>query len=122
LQILILQSTKGDYMAYDELLAARIRGAIGEKPGLVEKKMFGGVGFLINGNMACGVHKQSLMVRVGPEQHQESLAQPGVRPFDLTGKPMAGWVLVEPEGFATQADLQRWVELGVIFAASLPPK
>jgi len=108
-------------MAYDEILAARVRSAPAN-PGLLEKKMFGGIGFLLDGNMACGVHQGSLMVRVGPQQHESALAQPGVRPFDLTGKPMAGWVLVDSKGFASDDDLNHWVKLGVAYAATLPAK
>jgi TfoX/Sxy family transcriptional regulator of competence genes len=77
-------------MAYDELLAVRMRAALGPLPNLVEKKMFGGVGFLINGNMACGVHKNNMIVRVGPAKYKEALARPHTRPFDMTGRPMSG--------------------------------
>lgn len=108
-------------MPYDQTLAERIRKAPGN-PGLLEKKMFGGVGFLLNGNMACGVHQQSLMVRISKENHQAALTQPGVRPFDMTGKPMAGWILVDPEGIASDDDLNHWIEQGVAFATSLPAK
>jgi hypothetical protein len=81
-------------MAYDELLGVRIRAALGPLPGLEEKKMFGGVSFLVKGNMACGVHKNSLIVRVGPEKHAWSLARPHTRPFDMTGRPLSGWIVV----------------------------
>ena len=109
-------------MTYDTLLAARLRAALGPLPDLVEKKMFGGVGFLFNGNMACGVHKNDLIVRVGPRRSAEALIRPHTRIFDMTGHPMAGWVMVEPEGCASEAELIAWVEQGLAFARSLPPK
>jgi TfoX/Sxy family transcriptional regulator of competence genes len=109
-------------MAYDEGLAQRIREALGDLPGLVEKKMFGGVGFMVHGNMACGVHKDALVVRVGPKEHKEALARPHTRPFDITGRPMTGWVMVAPEGCQSDEDLKDWVKDGVDFAITLPPK
>ena len=109
-------------MAYDELLTARMRGVLSPQKGLEEKKMFGGVGFLIHGNLACGVNKNDLIVRVGPAKHALSLKKPHTRPFDITGRPMAGWVMVEPEGCATEKELADWIQLGVAFASSLPKK
>jgi hypothetical protein len=109
-------------MPYDELLAFRIRALLGPLPNLVEKKMFGGVGFLINGNMACGVHKNDLIVRVGTANYEQALSRLHARPFDITGRPMAGWVMVAPEGCAREADLKAWVEQGLAFALSLPAK
>ena len=109
-------------MAYDEELAERVRLAMAGTSGLVEKKMFGGTGYLLHGNMACGVNGSNLIVRVGPDTYQEALDQPGVRVFDLTGRPMSGWVQVTPQGFSDQASLQAWVKRGVQFALSLPPK
>lgn len=109
-------------MAYDEGLAQRIREVLGDRPGLVEKKMFGGVGFMLHGNMACGVNKEDLIVRVGPENYAESVTRPHTRPFDLTGREMTGWVVVLPEGHESDDDLEGWVRQGVDFALSLPPK
>ena len=109
-------------MAYDEGLAERVRDAIGDRPGLVEKKMFGGVGFMLLGNMACGVNKDDLIVRVGPEQYEEVVIRPHARPFDFTGRPMKGWVMVAPSGYEDDKDLEGWVDDGVSFALSLPPK
>jgi hypothetical protein len=109
-------------MAYDELLGVRIRAALGPLPGLEEKKMFGGVGFMVNGNLACGVHKNNLIVRVGPENHTAAMARPHTLPFDMTGRPMAGWLMVEPLGIATENELKTWVDQGLAFARSLPPK
>lgn len=109
-------------MAYDEVLASRIHGVLDQQPGLVEKKMFGGVAFLIQGNMAVGVHKDMLMVRVGPDAYDETMKYPHTRPFDLTGRTMKGWVLVEPDGLSSESELKEWVESGVNFALTLPPK
>jgi hypothetical protein len=109
-------------MAFDEHVAARLRAELGTLPGLTEKKMFGGIAFMIGGNMACGVIGDDLIIRVGTAQHAAALAQPGARVFDFSGKPMAGWVMVAPEGYAAADDLVRWVKLGVAFAGSLPVK
>jgi len=109
-------------MAYDELLAARMRAILAALPGLEEKKMFGGIGFLVNGNMACGVNKNDLIVRVGPEKHAAALARPHTRPFDMTGRPMAGWVVVESEGCRGEKDLADWIQQGLAFTRSLPAK
>ena len=109
-------------MTNDELLGVRIRAALGPLPGLEEKKMFGGVGFMVNGNLACGVHKNNLIVRVGPENHTAAMARPHTLPFDMTGRPMAGWLMVEPPGIATESELKAWVDQGLAFARSLPPK
>jgi len=109
-------------MAYDEGLAQRIREVLAERPGLVEKKMFGGIGFMLQGNMACGVLKDELIVRVGPERYEEAVTRPHTRPFDFTGRPMRGWVTVASEGYESDEALQGWVQQGVDFALSLPPK
>ena len=109
-------------MAHDELLATRIRAALGPLPGLEEKKMFGGVGFMLNGNMACGVHTNGLIVRVGSEKDAWAISQPHTRPFDMTGHPMSGWIVVDPPGCASEAALKAWVNLGLDFALSLPAK
>lgn len=109
-------------MAYDEGVAQRTENVLGQLPGLVAKKMFGGVGYLVQGNMACGVHKDMLIVRVGPEAYEEALEKPYTRQFDMTGRPMRGWVMVESGGFDSDEDLGYWVDRGVEFALSLPPK
>jgi len=109
-------------MAYDELLAQRLSEALDEQPNVEDKKMFGGVGYLVNGNMVCGVLNEDLIVRVGPEGYEEALGEEHVREFDITGRAMRGWVMVGPEGHASDDDLTRWVSLGLDFALSLPPK
>jgi hypothetical protein len=109
-------------MAYDEGLAQRIHELLSDRPELVEKKMFGGVGFMLQGNMACGVNQDDLIVRVGPDKYETAVIRPHTKPFDFTGRPMKGWVMVGPEGYASDADLKDWVAQGVEFALSLPPK
>lgn len=107
-------------MAYDDLLASRIQALLGSFPGLVEKGMFGGVGFHLYGNMACGVHKNDLIVQVGPANDDTALVHPHVRPFDMTGRPMSGWVMVESLGCETESQLNAWIRRGIDFARSLP--
>ena len=109
-------------MAYDENLAARIADLLTGTPDIEERKMFGGVGYMLKGNMACGVHKDFLIVRVGPEKFQEALDDPHTKVFDITGRPMTGWVMVASRGFESDADLGRWIDQGVSFAKSLPSK
>jgi len=108
-------------MAYNIKLAERIRSELDGIP-VVEKKMFGGVGFLLNGNLACGVNKDDVIVRVEPEKHAALLKKSHVRPFDMTGRPMKGWLLVEEAGVKTEKQLSAWVKEGVEFASTLPPK
>jgi hypothetical protein len=109
-------------MAYDEGLAARVRDVLGGQPGLAEKRMFGGLAFLVHGNMACGVRGDDLMVRVAADTAETMLGEPGARPSDMGGRPMKGWLLVGPDGNAEDGDLRRWVGRGVSYASSLPPK
>ena len=109
-------------MAYEEALASRVRETLGENPEITERKMFGGIAFMLSGNMAVGVSKDDLMVRIDPDDQDEALAQSGVRVFDMTGRPMKGWILVAPEATEDDAALLRWVEAGLDFAGSLPPK
>lgn len=109
-------------MAFDEQLAERIRSTLGKRKGLVEKKMFGGVAFLLNGNMCVGVHKSDLIVRLAPEETETALAQPHTRRFDLTGRPMKGWILVQSAGLNTEAKLRSWVQVAVEYVAALTAK
>jgi TfoX/Sxy family transcriptional regulator of competence genes len=109
-------------MAYDHRIADEIRTGIGPHPALTEREMFGGIVFMINGNMAVGVSGDELMVRVGKEAHDDAVSRPGARPFDTGARPMRGWVGVTREGFSTEEDLLSWVEWGVSFAESLQPK
>jgi TfoX/Sxy family transcriptional regulator of competence genes len=107
-------------MAYDEALAERVRSAVGRRAGVTEKRMFGGIAFLLGGKMFCGVANDDLMVRVGPDRHEDSLAQPHVRPMDFTGRPMKGYVYVGPPGTRTESAVRKWVERATTFVATLP--
>lgn len=109
-------------MAYDEALADRIRDAIGVRSGVTERKMFGGIAWMVGGNMACGAIDDRLIVRLDPDEAERALSEPHVGPFDATGRPMRGFVTVGPEGVADEAELVRWVDCGADHAASLPPK
>lgn len=109
-------------MAFDEGLAQRVREMLVDRSGLDEKKMFGGLSFLLQGNMACGIIEEDLIVRVGPHNYEEALAHDQARPFDFTGRVMTSWVMVGPEGYEDDGDLQAWVQRGLDFAGSLPPK
>ena len=110
-------------MAFDEQLAARIRKRLGKRVGLTERQMFGGVAFLVNGNMCVGIHKDGLIVRLAAEDTDQALREKHTRIFDLSGgRTMKGWILVQPKGLATDAALGKWVGIGLEYAAGLPPK
>jgi TfoX/Sxy family transcriptional regulator of competence genes len=109
-------------MAFSEELAERIRQGLARKNGIEEKRMFGGIGFLLNGNLLVGVWKESLIVRLGPEEGGEALKEPHVKEFDITGRPMKGWVLVAPQGVEDDDQLRGWVRRGVKFVGKLPAK
>lgn len=109
-------------MAYDEGLAERIRVLLSGRAGYDERRMFGGIAFLLQGNMAAGVLGEDLMARVGPDAHDDALARPHTRVFDLTGRVMRGWVVVEAPGIAEDSDLAAWLDRGAAYAESLPPK
>ncbi len=110
-------------MAYDDELAHRIREQLADEHGVTEKAMFGGLAFMLAGNMAVGISSGGeLMVRVGADASDEALARPNTRIFDMTGRPMKGWILVATEGFASKRQLGAWVRRGVAFARTLPAK
>jgi TfoX/Sxy family transcriptional regulator of competence genes len=109
-------------MAYNEQLADRIRKVLVRYEWLTERKMFGGIAFMLGGNMCCGAMGDNLVVRVGPEQHEKALAEPHASPMDFTGRPLKGMVYVGPAGYHSDEALVKWVKRGVDFAASLPPK
>jgi TfoX/Sxy family transcriptional regulator of competence genes len=110
-------------MAYDEDLANRIRELVGAEEGVTEKRMFGGLAFLIGGNMAVAASGQGgLMVRVEPGQTDALVAKPHARPFEMRGREMQGWLRVDDEGLRTKRQLEPWVRRGVAYARSLPPK
>ncbi|MFF5294623.1 TfoX/Sxy family protein [Paractinoplanes globisporus] len=105
-------------MAYDEVLAQRLHDRLGDDPAVTAKKMFGGLAFLTNGNMTVGVHADELIVRIDPESVAD---RPGVRPFEVGGRRMNGWILVAPETLDDPV-LDEWVALARAHAATLPPK
>jgi hypothetical protein len=109
-------------MAYDEAIAERVRDVLAVREAVTERKMFGGIGFMVAGNMACGVSGDELMVRLDPDEAEKALAEPQVRVFDMTGRPIRGWILVGPQALAEDEALAGWVDAGADFAASLPPK
>ncbi len=109
-------------MAYSESLAARVRQALHGQRRVTEKRMFGGVGFLLCGNMLVGIWKSSLIARLGVEQADAAKLQPHVRDFDVTGRPMKGWVMIEPEGLENDAQLRAWLAQAVEFVGTLPRK
>lgn len=108
-------------MAIDEGLVQRIREALGSAP-VTEKKMFGGLAFMSRGQMFVGIAKGTLMVRVGPSAYAEALTRAHAREMDFTGRPMKGYVYVDPQGFESDADLAYWVQAGHAFVATLPAK
>ena len=109
-------------MAFSEELAERIRRRLARRKGIEEKKMFGGIGFLLNGNLLVGVWKESLIARLGPDDGDEALKEPHVSEFDITGRAMKGWALVAPEGVEGDDELSGWVQRAVKFVAKLPAK
>lgn len=109
-------------MAYDEGLAQRVREVLSERQDIAEKRMFGGLSFLLNGNMAVGVIGEELIVRVGPQAYEKALDDAYTRTFDFTGRAMSGWVVVEPDGLENDDELTDWVMRGVGFAGTLPGK
>jgi TfoX/Sxy family transcriptional regulator of competence genes len=109
-------------MAFSEELAERIRRRLARRKGVEEKRMFGGVGFLLHGNLLVGVWKDSLIVRLGPEEGEEALKEPHVSEFDITGRAMKGWVLVAPEGVEEDDQLKDWIERATRFVRTLPAK
>src|SRR3954465_8073121 len=110
-------------MAYDEGLAERVRDAVGDEPGVLEKRMFGGLAFLVNGNMAVSASGQGgLLLRVDPDRGATLLDPPDVEPFEMRGRPMTGWLHIGPDAVAADDDLRRWVGIGLDYARSLPAK
>ncbi|MGH7437481.1 MAG: TfoX/Sxy family protein [Polyangiaceae bacterium] len=109
-------------MGYDERLASRIRECLSDRTDVVEKEMFGGLCFMVGGAMCCGLTKSDFMVRIGPAQYEDALAQPHARPMDFTGRPLKGMVYVAPEGLETRAALGKWVRRGLAFVVDGKPK
>jgi hypothetical protein len=111
-----------DTMAYDEELDRRIKKIVSRWKGTEDKKMFGAVCHLINGNMFCGVHKNYLILRLGEDRAKDALKLPDARPFDITGNPMKGWVMVTGDGCKSDQDLKAWLNQAKKFASGLPIK
>lgn len=109
-------------MTYSTLLAERIRTVLKRRKNITEKQMFGGLCFLLHGNMLVCIWKDGLIARLGPEIGAAALTQPHVRPMDITGRPMKGWVIIAPAGIATDTDLQSWIQLAMDFVKGLEPK
>ncbi len=109
-------------MAYDEKLADRIRESMKGKRGVIEKKMFGGVTFMLKDKMFCGIVKDELMIRLMENREEEALNNPHARPMDFTGRPMKGFVFVAPDGFKSKKALEAWIELGIEYVMKSPPK
>jgi len=109
-------------VAYDEQLAERVRAVLSDEFGVTEQKMFGGLAFMLRGNMCCGVLGDDLILRLGPERAATAISEDGLRVMDFTGRPMRAFVLAEPSLVATDEDLRRWVGEAVAFAGSLPDK
>ena len=109
-------------MVYSEALADRVREVLAPNPDLSERRMFGGIGFMIAGNMCCGVMDEDLIVRLGPEEAERALGEPHARRFDFTGRPMKGFLFVAADGVAAEEALVGWVEASLAFASSLPAK
>lgn len=110
-------------VAYDEALANRIRELLADEDGVTEKKMFGGLAFLIGGNMSVSASGQGgLLVRCDPAETEALLRKPHAEPFEMRGRAMDGWLRVDPEGVRTKRELAPWVKRGVVYARSLPPK
>jgi TfoX/Sxy family transcriptional regulator of competence genes len=109
-------------MAFNELIAERVRNVLAEEHPITEKRMFGGLAFMVDGHMCCGIVGEELVVRVGAEAHQESLSLPHARTMDFTGRPMKGFVYVGPAGYNTKPALRKWIRRGLRFVRQLPPK
>lgn len=107
-------------MPFDEGIARQLRDRLAGQDSVTEKGMFGGLAFFVDGNLCVGVIRQNLVVRVGPERSPAALERPGVRPFDLTGRPMSGWLLVAPIGYSATGALAGWVEEALEYVQSLP--
>jgi TfoX N-terminal domain len=107
---------------FNDLTARKIRNALERTPGVSERQIIGGVAFLVQGNMCCGVFDEKLVVRVGPDAYDEALREPHARPMDFTGRALPGFVYVAREGYASEAALKQWIDRGVGFVSSLPQR
>ena len=122
LTIVDVTDAQENSMPFDAQLADRVRGLTSPRKGFAEKKMFGGIGFLLNGNMCVGVWKEFLIVRLGLKNYQSALNQPFVKEFDITGKAMRGWVMIEPDGIKKHSSLSSWIGSAIRFVRTIPEK
>jgi TfoX/Sxy family transcriptional regulator of competence genes len=113
---------EGKPMSYDRVLTDRIRRLLQTEPSLTSKEMFGGLSFMLNGNMLCGVIGEGMIARIGPQVYEALLKEPGVREFDMTGRPMQGWVVVEPQAVKSDRQLTSWIRRAAEFVHTLPVK
>ena len=109
-------------MAFSEDAARRVRDVLSEECTATEKRMFGGLAFMVRGHMCFGIIGEDLVVRVGSDQHEQALAQPHVRAMDFTGRPMKGFIYVSPPGYRSKSNLRNWIRRGLRFVSSLPAK
>jgi len=109
-------------MPYDRAAADRVREALASQRGVVEKAMFGGLGFLLHDHMCVGLWREFLILRIGPDGYEAALSRPFVKEFDITGRPMTGWIMLHPDGFDDDADLRDWIGQAVAFVRTLSPK
>jgi len=109
-------------MPFDEALGERVRTLLRGTHSLKEKRIFRGLAFMVNGHMCCGIVDKNLVVRTGPEQYEAAISKPHARPMDFTGRSMRGFVYVDPEGYRSTRDLKAWIQRGLHFVRSLPPK
>ncbi len=109
-------------MTYNQGLARKMRELLKPQRGVVEKPMFGGIGFMVRGNLACGVHKDELIVRLSDQDFRAALEKPHVRIFNLTGRPMKGWLMISSGGYTSTKSLKGWIDKALDHARSLPPK
>lgn len=109
-------------MSFDENLASRVRKLLARHHSVNERKMFGGLCFMVNGHMCCGVIKQNLVIRIGPENYDEALSKPHVRKMDFTGRALKGFIYVDADGYQSDESLKNWIKTGLKFVSSLPPK
>lgn len=109
-------------MPYDRAAADRVREVLANRRGIVEKVMFGGIGFLLRDHMAVGLWHEFLILRIGPNAYEDALAEPFVKEFDITGRPMRGWIMLHPDGFEEDQPLRDWIARALDFVKTLPPK
>lgn len=109
-------------MPFDRATADRVRDALAGRRGVTEKVMFGGLGFLLDDHMLVGLWREFLILRIGPDAYEDALSQPFVKEFDITGRPMKGWIMLHPDGYESDVELRTWIDRAWEFVRTLPPK